>query len=101
MFVLVQFLLFASFPLLLLHVFLRYYRLKSIPGPFLAAFTDLWRWRAQQKTLFWGPALVQLHEKYGKLVRIGPNHISVSDPKAVNQVYGTHPVWVKVGFPPY
>ncbi|KAF2104916.1 cytochrome P450 [Rhizodiscina lignyota] len=93
--VVLQFLAFAAVPLFITHLLVRYSKLRSVPGPFLAAFTDLWRWRAQQKTLFYGPTLVKLHEQYGKLVRIGPNLVSISDPAAVNVVYGTSPVLAK------
>ncbi|EXJ82168.1 hypothetical protein A1O1_08237 [Capronia coronata CBS 617.96] len=71
-----------------------YLRLPSIPGPFLARFTDIWRWRAQNSRGY-SAKLVELHKKYGKLVRIGPNHISISDPNAVPIVYTTSPVWPK------
>ncbi|KAI1380425.1 cytochrome P450 [Hypoxylon crocopeplum] len=75
----------------LLHAYLR---LSSIPGPFFARLTDLWRFRAQNSRGY-SAALVKLHKKHGKLVRIGPNHISISDPDAVPIVYSTNPVWVK------
>ncbi|RMZ91624.1 hypothetical protein DV736_g1128, partial [Chaetothyriales sp. CBS 134916] len=71
-----------------------YYRLVSIPGPFLAGFTDFWRFRAQNSAGYSG-RLVQLHQRYGKLVRIGPNHVSISDPKAIPNVYTTNRVWAK------
>ena len=67
----------ASYCVFVLYV--RYQRLAHIPGPFLAAFTDLWRARIQ----FFGPivpTLHQLHEKYGPVVRIGPNTVSLSNP---------------------
>ncbi|KAK0632492.1 cytochrome P450 [Immersiella caudata] len=51
---------------------LRYRKLRHANGPFLAAFTDLYRARIQ----FFGPfvpALEQLHRRYGSIVRIGPN----------------------------
>lgn len=72
-----------------------YRRLASVPGPFLAGFTDLWRWKAQNSRGY-SARLVRLHQKYGNLVRIGPNHISISDPNAVAVVYATNPVWQKV-----
>jgi hypothetical protein len=72
-----------------------YLRFASIPGPFLAGFTDLWRWRAQNSRGY-SARLVELHQRYGKLVRLGPNHISLSDPDAVPVVYTTNPVWRKV-----
>ena len=71
-----------------------YLRLSSIPGPFAANFTDLWRYWSQNSP---GHAsrLVELHRKHGKLVRIGPNHISISDPASVPIVYSTNPTWAK------
>lgn len=72
-----------------------YLRLKSIPGPFLAQFTDLWRSRAQNSPNF-GFKMLELHRKYGPLVRTGPNFVSVSDPAAVPIIYGSKPVWLKV-----
>ncbi|KAL2847758.1 cytochrome P450 [Aspergillus pseudoustus] len=71
-----------------------YRRLSSIPGPFAAKFTDLWRYRSQNSPGHIA-RLLQLHRKYGKLVRIGPNHISTSDPAAVPIVYSTNPIWRK------
>ncbi|KAI2628736.1 cytochrome P450 [Hypoxylon sp. NC1633] len=73
---------------------LDYLRLSDIPGPFFAGFTDLWRFCAQNSRGY-STALLALHRKYGKLVRIGPNHVSVSDPDAVALIYGSNPVWVK------
>ncbi|KAI1627046.1 cytochrome P450 [Exophiala viscosa] len=88
-------LLFASaFLLLAGKIITVYLRFASIPGPFLAGFTDLWRWRAQNSRGY-SARLVHLHQTYGKLVRLGPNHISISDPDAVPIVYTTNPVWHK------
>ncbi|KAK5044369.1 hypothetical protein LTR84_011319 [Exophiala bonariae] len=60
---------------------------QSIPGPFLARFSDLWR-----LTLAYGGhshlKMMQLHEQYGDVVRIGPNTISVSDPRAIEPILG-------------
>ncbi|KAH8885468.1 cytochrome P450 [Thozetella sp. PMI_491] len=68
--------------------------LRGIPGPFLARFTDLWRYRAMNSQ-GWSARLTALHQKHGHLVRLGPNHISVSDPSAIPVIYGTNPVWLK------
>jgi cytochrome P450 len=70
------------------------FKLRGIPGPLMARFTDVWRFQAM-RSKGWSTRLVALHKKHGKLVRIGPNHISVSDPAAIPIVYGTNPVWVK------
>lgn len=62
----------------------------SIPGPFVAKFTDLWRlyklwqWTFKQD-------LPALHDKYNSpLLRIGPKLLSCSDPRAVDLIYGFH-----------
>ncbi|KAJ9165351.1 Cytochrome P450 [Coniochaeta hoffmannii] len=70
------------------------FKLRGIPGPLMARLTDVWRFRAM-RSKGWSSRLVALHQRYGKLVRIGPNHISVSDPAAIPIIYGTSPVWVK------
>lgn len=71
-----------------------YLRLSNIPGPFSAKFTDLWRHWSQNSPGHIS-RLVALHRKHGKLVRIGPNHISSSDPASVPIVYSTNPTWLK------
>ncbi|KAJ9299754.1 hypothetical protein DTO271G3_2638 [Paecilomyces variotii] len=71
--------------------------LNSIPGPFLAKWTNLWR-------LFdvWGGRceLTQklLHEKYGPVVRLGPNMVSLSDPALIATLYGINGDWLKTDF---
>ncbi|EKG16049.1 Cytochrome P450 [Macrophomina phaseolina MS6] len=69
--------------------------LNHIPGPFLAGFTDLWRlW------IVWGrrPELVHisLHKKYGKLVRLGPRTVLVSDNGAAKTIYALNAGFIKV-----
>ncbi|OAG11211.1 putative benzoate 4-monooxygenase cytochrome P450 [Paraphaeosphaeria sporulosa] len=63
-----------------------WWRLRHIPGPFLASLTDLyrinWVWSKQAHL-----KLQQCHKRYGKVVRIGPNTVSFSDPAAVPTVY--------------
>jgi hypothetical protein len=58
----------------------------GIPGPFLARVTKFYRvW------LFWdgcGPErYIELHQKYGTVVRTGPNHVSISNPELIPIVY--------------
>ncbi|KIW23706.1 uncharacterized protein PV07_11885 [Cladophialophora immunda] len=72
-----------------LQLYFRYRKLSSIPGPFLASFTDLWRAYAQNYGTI-ATTLIKLHEQYGPLVRIGPNTIHVSDPAAVSTIYTNH-----------
>ncbi|KAI9373461.1 cytochrome P450 [Aspergillus egyptiacus] len=72
--------------LTLLHLLYNYSRLKSIPGPFLARFTDLWRAHARNSTGY-GQSLAELHQRYGSIVRLGPNAVSISDIEDIAGVY--------------
>lgn len=63
-----------------------FHPLASIPGPFLASLTNWWQVRAT-RTDAWHRIVVSLHEKYGPIVRIAPNEISVGTAKAVRQIY--------------
>lgn len=61
--------------------------MQSIPGPFWARFSDVWRMRVAlggQSHM----RMMELHDKYGEVVRIGPNTISVSDPRAIEPILG-------------
>lgn len=71
------------------------YGIHQYPGPFLAAYTDWWRFfdalnRKSEKTF------IALHEKYGDIVRIGPNALSFADPKALKTIYGLNKGFIKV-----
>jgi len=72
--------------------------LKSIPGPFFAKFTNLWRFF---DTYAGRPELTQriLHERYGPAVRLGPNVVSLNDPSLVRTIYNTKADFVKVRSP--
>ena len=61
--------------------------LADFPGPFLARYTGLWR-TARYFNGKWHDDVVQLHEKYGKVVRIAPNELSIVDETAIKQLYG-------------
>lgn len=72
-----------------------YHGLHKYPGPFFASFTDLWRFvenfgRRTERTH------VQLHRKYGDVVRLGPNALSFADPRAIKEIYGLNKGYVKV-----
>ncbi|KAG5637677.1 hypothetical protein H0H81_003645 [Sphagnurus paluster] len=59
---------------------------RSIPGPFLAKFTDAWLGLVA-KNGHRSEVVHEMHQKYGPLVRLAPNHISIADPDALNIVY--------------
>lgn len=69
-------------------VYNRYFhRLSHFPGPFWASVTPLWYFRTIRngKAENVGP---DLHKKYGRFVRIAPNLIAISDPAAIDVIYG-------------
>jgi hypothetical protein len=39
---------------------------------------------------------VRVHEDYGPIVRIGPNHVSLADPRSMRTIYGVQNVFRKV-----
>ncbi|KAI1079575.1 cytochrome P450 [Whalleya microplaca] len=60
--------------------------LARIPGPFIAKFTTLYYpYFAKRGRLH--RDLVELHRKYGKVVRVAPNMLSVGDPMAFREIY--------------
>lgn len=61
--------------------------LRKIPGPFLAKATELWRTRKYVKGQ-WHQDILDLHQRYGPVVRISPNEVSFVDKDALEQVYG-------------
>lgn len=69
----------------------RYSRgLNKFPGPYLASFTDLWKlWYAGQNSTTENSVYIDVHEKYGEVVRIGPNSLSFAHPQAIQEIYGT------------
>jgi hypothetical protein len=60
--------------------------LSRVPGPFLASITPFWiayrYWRQD-----WHLYVQELHKKYGPIVRIAPDTVSVGDPEAIKAVY--------------
>jgi hypothetical protein len=69
--------------------------LQKYPGPFLASFTNLWRLCHAYKNSHREP-MVHMHEKYGDVVRIGPNVLSFSQPQAMKDIYGPGKQFKKV-----
>lgn len=73
--------------------------LRSIPGPFAAAYTKLWRlydvWNGTAHL-----TAIDLHRKHGPLVRIAPNHVSVADPEFIPVFYSIKEDYTKTGFYP-
>ncbi|KAJ9623676.1 hypothetical protein H2203_005938 [Taxawa tesnikishii (nom. ined.)] len=67
--------------------YIRNWSIRDIPAPFPAAFTNLWLlYQARRGRRYL--AVDAAHKKYGKLVRIQPDHVSVADPTAIPIIYG-------------
>ncbi|KAK8126551.1 uncharacterized protein PG998_002310 [Apiospora kogelbergensis] len=73
--------------------------LRHVPGPFVASFSNFWKLRA-----VWNANMhrenIRVHEDYGPIVRIGPNHVSANDPESVRAIYGVKNVFPKTAFYP-
>jgi cytochrome P450 len=61
--------------------------LRQFPSPSYAGISSLWR-IFQNLHFRHYLAVHEAHQKLGTHVRIAPNHISISDPKAMNDIYG-------------
>ncbi|KAI8692462.1 hypothetical protein NCS56_00003100 [Fusarium sp. Ph1] len=78
-----------SISVLLLHLVSNKYltRLRRVPGPFLAGFTRLWKLNCIAHDQL-EKVQMQLHARYGPVVRISPNEVLISDPSAIKTIYG-------------
>ena len=69
--------------------------LNKIPGPFLASLSSFWKFY-----VVWCEDMPRrnslLHEKFGPLVRIGPNHVSASSAEAIQTIHRAKTGFVKV-----
>jgi hypothetical protein len=61
--------------------------LRRIPGPFVARFTNVWLFLQARRGRRY-VAVNDAHRRFGPVVRIAPNHVSIVDPDAVNMIYG-------------
>ena len=61
--------------------------LRSVPGPFFARFTRLWYFIHVYKGSF-ELKEIELHRKYGPIVRIAPHEYSIDDVDAAKAIYG-------------
>jgi hypothetical protein len=77
-------------------VYLRYLSpYRDIPGPFLATISPLWKLRgALNGTLH--TDITEIHRKYGTIVRIAPDEVSIADPEAIRIIYGHGSGFTKV-----
>lgn len=73
--------------------------LHRIPGPFLASCTDLYRlyiaWTGRAQAYH-----IALHKRYGPIVRLGPNTLSLDNQSACRTIYGIKSGFAKSAFYP-
>ena len=69
--------------------------LNKYPGPFVARFTNWWRFYDVYKRR---PDItdLKLHRQHGDVVRLGPNKLSFANPAAIKQIYGLNKGMTKV-----
>ena len=73
--------------------------LRQLPGPWAAKFSIFYR----VSMVFSGKAIEEyrhLHEEYGRIVRVGPYHVSINDPDVLQKIYGISSQFQKVSFMP-
>jgi hypothetical protein len=86
--------------------FYSWYRLRQVPGPFLASISYLWLARvAKSGKQFW--VYRDMYNKYGPLIRVGPNELTTDDPEVLRRIagvrsaYGRDPWYLAARFDPY
>lgn len=72
--------------------------LRSVPGPFLARFTRLW-WLIDAYKGAFEKTNIELHKKYGPIVRLAPGLYSVDDVDAAKVIYAHGNAFPKVCSP--
>ncbi|KXN92561.1 Benzoate 4-monooxygenase [Leucoagaricus sp. SymC.cos] len=60
--------------------------IRNYPGPLLAKFSDIWLAYVSKKG-HRSEVIHEAHRKYGPVVRIAPNHVSIADPDALAIIY--------------
>ncbi|KAF4549640.1 Cytochrome P450-like protein 81 [Elsinoe fawcettii] len=79
-------------------VYNRYFTgISHVPGPWLASLSNIWRYQIA-RTFRPEQVHINLHERYGPVVRLGPNIVSVSDPSALQTIYAPNAGFVKSAF---
>jgi hypothetical protein len=68
--------------------------LAKFPGPLFARTSRIW-WSYVSRAGHQHLIMQQLHEKYGGVVRIGPNHLSIRDAAAIPAMFGARSSWPK------
>ncbi|KAH8201550.1 hypothetical protein TruAng_004321 [Truncatella angustata] len=68
--------------------FITFGKLRGIPAPFPAQFTNLWLLLVCRRGGNRYEVVDEVHKKLGPVVRIQPNHVSINDDAAIQIIYG-------------
>ena len=69
--------------------------LRHVPGPLITRFTRLWYvWHVYRGRVHY--TNIDLHKKYGPIVRLAPRFYSIDDVEAAKAIYGSGTRFVKV-----
>ena len=71
--------------------------LNTLPGPSSAKFSRLWLLKTAKSGALHKTA-ISVHNEYGPVVRVGPNHVWVNDPEEITQIYGINSTFRKSAF---
>ncbi|KAK7950942.1 cytochrome P450 monooxygenase [Apiospora aurea] len=71
--------------------------LRKYRGPILAGWTKAWRFCLALSGQH-APTIKKLHEKYGPVIRTGPNLLELDIPSLIRTVYSTDGKWKKSNF---
>ncbi|KAJ4177296.1 hypothetical protein NW755_013918 [Fusarium falciforme] len=86
----------VTVPLIVLYRLLLH-PLAGVPGPKIAAVNGLWRtWRYAHGK--WHEDILELHDKYGPVVRVAPNEVSIVDGPTMKKLYGHGKPALKTGW---
>lgn len=79
-------------------IYNRYFHpLKDIPGPFWASISSFWYYWAIVNSK-WENYQIPIHQKYGPIVRLAPNHIQVAEAAEIETIYGPKQNFIKSNF---
>ncbi|KAI4594437.1 hypothetical protein KJ359_008225 [Pestalotiopsis sp. 9143b] len=79
---------------LYVYAFRSWYRLRHVPGPFLASISGAWMVKKALSGRF-HEHLKDVSEKYGSLVRIGPNELLSTDPEVLRMMSAARSPYTK------
>ncbi|KAK0609956.1 cytochrome P450 [Bombardia bombarda] len=71
-----------------------FHPLAKFPGPFYTrvSYLAVCKWTLQGR---WSHTIKELHQRYGPVVRVGPNTLSFSTVHAARAIYGNKPLFLK------